>query len=91
MSGCARKNYDVINEDEQNGYSAEIIRAVLIDKIKRCGNVKVLSNIVRATFSYDVQIARAADDGGMLIALEKRSDVVRDALANMAVNNIRKQ
>ena len=90
MSICAKKDYEIVDENTQNAYNTDVVKAVLIDAIENTYNVHTLSVISRLVFAWDCQIVRWWDDDGLGLAYPKENDQMQKHLAKMTIRNLQK-
>jgi hypothetical protein len=81
---------DIVDEDLENAYSIDIIKAVLINAIENMYSWKMLSWIAGIVFGVQLKIVRWFDDDGYGLAYSKTEDYIEKYLATMAIKNIRK-
>ncbi len=88
MSICAKKDYEVVDEETQNVYNIAIVKEVLKDAIENSYNWSELAAVAKIVFSYENQIVRFWDDDGFGLAYPKDDDKMQEHLAKMAMRNI---
>ena len=89
MSVCAKKDFDYIDEETQNGYSVFVMREVLVDKILKTFNIVTLARVAKLLFGWDCQVIKFTDDDGFGIAFPKEFDKVQEHLAQMTMEKFR--